>query len=267
MAVNFKHPKSRTRITDLDDNLVIEILSHLPYQYVMVGKSVCKLWNSLVSTPYFVRRFLRHRLLIPNRSVMEEERPWTFLYTQGEGLQLTSTHSVFKSDGFSFSFVPCYQPQNFEPIGVVSNFNDLVLCCELKVKQSVYYICNPITMQFVALPPAPIDQESLRLCVDFICEPYYQKHQNPHQHDDVDVVLNAQYRFWVMRVQKFIYTSNRELTLEIFSSEFWNETMGGYKENNEIFVDNKRFHACLQKKLITLRWLNIHMLIFFFGLS
>ncbi|CAI0546602.1 unnamed protein product [Linum tenue] len=44
-----------------DDDLLVEILIRLPDpRSAFRCKSICKRWNSLISAPYFSRRFLSH---------------------------------------------------------------------------------------------------------------------------------------------------------------------------------------------------------------
>ncbi|CAL8145799.1 unnamed protein product [Prunus armeniaca] len=47
--------------------------------------------------------------------------------------------------------------------------------------QRDYYICNPYTRQWDALPPAPRCHEEVR--VGFICEPYYYNNDKNQQCD------------------------------------------------------------------------------------
>lgn len=59
-----------------------------------------------------------------------------------------------------------------EPI-VLQTHNDLVFWCTSRDFQRDYYICNPYTMQWVALPP-PATQCHENVRVEFICDvPYY----------------------------------------------------------------------------------------------
>ncbi|KAI5343628.1 hypothetical protein L3X38_011504 [Prunus dulcis] len=53
--------------------------------------------------------------------------------------------------------------------GVVGTYDDLVLCCAAKCHQRDYYICNPYTQQWVALPPSPQCHKRV-VAVGFICD-------------------------------------------------------------------------------------------------
>ncbi|KAJ7953624.1 F-box protein [Quillaja saponaria] len=67
-----------------------------------------------------------------------------------------SNEPVFSSPGFSLDFLPCYRANETCPIHIVGTSKDLMLCCESKFSlRVVYYICNPLTKHWVALPPAP----------------------------------------------------------------------------------------------------------------
>ena len=58
-----KRKRKRRRSMSLDnlpDGLLLEILLHLPLQSVFQCKCVSNRWCSLISTPYFTRRFVGH---------------------------------------------------------------------------------------------------------------------------------------------------------------------------------------------------------------
>ncbi|KAH0976714.1 hypothetical protein GBA52_026433 [Prunus armeniaca] len=67
-----------------------------------------------------------------------------------------------------------------EPV-VVGAYNDLVLCCASHWYQLHYYICNPYTTQWVALPPPPRRQQ--KVLVGLICDvPYYNYKDDDEDH-------------------------------------------------------------------------------------
>ncbi|PQM39412.1 hypothetical protein Pyn_14378 [Prunus yedoensis var. nudiflora] len=55
---------------------------------------------------------------------------------------------------------------------VLETYNDLVLCCAGKYYQRDYYICNPYTQKWVALPPSPQCHKRV-VALGFICDPPY----------------------------------------------------------------------------------------------
>ncbi|CAL2245326.1 unnamed protein product [Prunus armeniaca] len=112
-----------------------------------------------------------------------------------------------------------------DPI-VVGTYNDLILCCGHNYYTIDYYICNPYTMQWVALPPTPTNPRG-HVRVGFICDSpcYNYKEEKGHviQH-------NAEYRCKVVRILPPVeahYYDSYELHLEIFSTETgeWREAV------------------------------------------
>ncbi|KAI4323242.1 hypothetical protein L6164_022863 [Bauhinia variegata] len=198
---------------DLPDELVIEILRGLP-----------------------------HYNFVANNMMKKLQQPWTFLYFKfmmkdlvsrcrlsfdladrkdGSTLKLISQYPEFQRCEFSLEFLPCYRGEDArEPITILKTFNDLILCCAENFDQSecVYYICNPLTKQWVALPPTPPTKFS-SFDVEFICEPHYCTDEN-HQGT---VILNTQFKFKVRCLN--VYDSEI-VRLQIFSSDTgqWNMT-------------------------------------------
>ncbi|KAI5328473.1 hypothetical protein L3X38_027870 [Prunus dulcis] len=88
---------------------------------------------------------------------------------------------------------------------VVGACNDLLLCFPTRIHQRYYYICNPYTKQWVALPPT--HQVLKSVTVGFICDPYYSYSDSSSSTSslskkkaDNDVCINVEYRWRVVRV-------------------------------------------------------------------
>ncbi|KAK9281936.1 hypothetical protein L1049_004845 [Liquidambar formosana] len=71
--------------TSLGSDLTELILSHLPIRTLVRATTVCKLWHSIISTPYFTAR------------ISTTKRPWFFLYGQ---------NNVFPKNNQAFAFDP-----------------------------------------------------------------------------------------------------------------------------------------------------------------
>ncbi|CAO2838511.1 unnamed protein product [Amaranthus hypochondriacus] len=143
----------------LYDSLLVEILQRLPYISILRAKSVCKHWSSIISDPYFLLAFVRyHDQHVLPFTLVYEFHFWHRYFTDylNHKLHIVSEHSIFQSRGFDLSFLPCFRPHELCPIWVVASYKDLLVCCHLKMSslQGVYYICNPLTRQWLALPPA-----------------------------------------------------------------------------------------------------------------
>ncbi|KAL6282196.1 hypothetical protein ACE6H2_013125 [Prunus campanulata] len=165
-------------LDDLPDIVLIEIICRLPRESAVVCRCVSKRWFSLLSSnTYFLRRFLCVQ--------SENQKPisGTVIFTNPRqpGKFFSSEPPERK---LSLSFLPCFQgsvsSSNTQPI-VVGAYNDLVLCCPTMSFQRDYYICNPYTRQWDALPPAPRCHEEVR--VGFISEPYYYNNDKNQQCD------------------------------------------------------------------------------------
>ncbi|CAN6558271.1 unnamed protein product [Malus baccata var. baccata] len=99
---------------------------------------------------------------------------------------------------------------------VVGTYNDLVLCCASLNYQRDYYICNPYTRQWVALPPTP-NCVRQNVAGGFICDtPYYEEDDS----DKKEIIINANHR---CRIVELILvpgkTFSSVFSVEIFSSE------------------------------------------------
>jgi hypothetical protein len=93
---------------------------------------------------------------------------------------------------------------------VAAMHNDLVLCrAELGYIRH-YYICNPCTKQYVALPPAP--QAYFFVGEGFICDPYYTYSSSTSTSSSSTIHINDDYRWMVVRI-------NPDFDIEIFSSK------------------------------------------------
>uniref|UniRef100_A0A803MCI1 F-box domain-containing protein n=1 Tax=Chenopodium quinoa TaxID=63459 RepID=A0A803MCI1_CHEQI len=142
--------KKSTSIEDLADELLIEIFVRLPCcETIITAKFVSKRWLSLLSNPKFAIDFLNHKKNLP---FPLKKPPWTILSMQlinSEGKVRTNSpfHKVFNSPKFSLTFIP------FQ-VKLAATFKDLILCIDSNSNDQ-YYICNPLTKQWVALPPTP----------------------------------------------------------------------------------------------------------------
>ncbi|XP_021761336.1 F-box protein At5g49610-like [Chenopodium quinoa] len=160
----------------LNDSLLVEILQRLPSISVLRAKSVCKHWFSLLSDPCFLQSFVRfhdHHAL-----------PFTLVYEfhfwhrclsdhLHHNFHMVSEHKKFQLQGFHLGFLPCFRPWESHPIWVVACHKDLLVCCHLKMSllQGVYYICNPLTKQWLNLPPSPGHHRVADTAIGFItCE-------------------------------------------------------------------------------------------------
>ncbi|CAL1409621.1 unnamed protein product [Linum trigynum] len=147
-------PRTMTAINNkLGDDLLVEILirSFPNPKPACRSKLVCKQWNSLISDPIlFNRRFVSHH------KSSNEASPPPLIVTP------SPPSTTFRHHYPSLSFLPV--PDQLGPhFKVWDSFNDLLLCGFWgdginKVRGLLgrfYFVCNPFTKQWVALPLAP----------------------------------------------------------------------------------------------------------------
>ncbi|PQQ19732.1 uncharacterized protein Pyn_30453 [Prunus yedoensis var. nudiflora] len=207
-------PRSSSSINDLPDLVLVEILCRLPLKSTFQCKCVSRSWYLLMSSPYFV--------LLRREQQREDQRTLIFSNDIGVKTEFFSInkHPVFKihtKRNFSFSFLPFYGSTRTEPI-VVGTYNDLVCCCATWRNQCHYYICNPYTKQWVALPPTPRCHKEVR--AGFICSPKEEdgdRKQEYHKYKIVQIIIP----------DDLGVNSSFEFNLQIFCSESgkWTEAV------------------------------------------
>ncbi|XP_057983504.1 F-box protein At1g49990-like [Malania oleifera] len=139
-----------------DDNMLLEILARVPVKALFAFKCVSKRWCCLISQPSFARTYVRRRIESPK----EYPPAWTLLYqfTYGRGFsdippdpeslrRLCS--GAHKSPGLSVLVPPLHVSHN-RVLTILASSNGLLLS-----RLDGYFVCNPITQQWVALPLPP----------------------------------------------------------------------------------------------------------------
>ncbi|KAJ4833387.1 hypothetical protein Tsubulata_032967 [Turnera subulata] len=144
----------------LGDELLEQILCRLDFKTIHQCKSVCKRWLSLISSPEFIDRYVGfQQSLTPISSRFYlafdlEESPWTRRPSYRIGIGKTALD-------FRFVFKPKPPPHRskdsfFELVGSWNGLLLLVAKFQNSRHRPRYYVCNPITKDWVALPPAPL---------------------------------------------------------------------------------------------------------------
>lgn len=237
LALNLK-PKKTTRLGDLPDLILVEILARLACKSTLFrAKCVSKRWLSLLSDPYFVRTFLSVQGVDEGNAFIGAGILFVLPYPNNNNNNLQPelkvvAHPVVKtreSQYFSLDFLPCIQQEKERHVHLelMATYNDLVLCCktytiyddEDYLIHNPYYICNPYTKKWLALPPGNHLRvpSSCTTYVGFICEPYF-KQQHSEQASS-KITLNAEYRWSVVQRLIPLEPSMHELRMDIFSSE------------------------------------------------
>ncbi|CAI0468879.1 unnamed protein product [Linum tenue] len=144
-------PPLPDQFSKLIDDLIIEILIRLPNPRSSCRcKPVCKRWRSLISDPTFNRRFVSHH--------QNRYRPASLF------LPAHDPDSVL-------DFLPVPDEAR-RKLRVFDCFQDLLLCgfvkftCELRRS---YFICNPFTKQWIALPLQPELPPHIESAAGLVC--------------------------------------------------------------------------------------------------
>nr|XP_043639636.1 F-box protein At1g49990-like [Erigeron canadensis] len=137
-------------ISILPDSLLVEILSRLPLKSIFRFKCVCKNWLELISQPSF------HRFYSVTQTAANKSLSWRILYryiyvSKFKDVVERFRPEIYDCKDFSVLFMSSFEEQQqadqFKVLGVS---NGLVLCCLLG--PLVYYVCDPVTRQWVTLP-------------------------------------------------------------------------------------------------------------------
>ncbi|XP_050236756.1 putative F-box/kelch-repeat protein At1g15680 [Mercurialis annua] len=142
----------------LTDDLLVEILHRIPCKSAFQCKSVCKKWRKLISKTYFTRCFARR-----HRSDHRKKR--RELGEEGVVVKRSFNHLFFipseYKHQFSFDFLPFFSSKQKNPTTFIAgSSNNLFLCT---ADQAAYYVCNPMTNHWIALPPPPPLLESVHI--------------------------------------------------------------------------------------------------------
>ncbi|CAI0450144.1 unnamed protein product [Linum tenue] len=226
-----KTPPPPTQISKLGEDLLVEILIRLPNpKSAGRSKAVCKLWSSLISDPGFDRRFVSH-----HRSRNERGPPPPLLFSD-------DPHSIL-------SFLPVADEDRRDLV-VWDSFKDLILCgfedsIDAEPERS-YFICNPFTKQWIALPLAPrngdlyvVLGDRKKLAARLVCEPRSSSISNNHNlaHEplaETTAFVYSEYQFRVV----CMYQLRSGTAMDVFSSE-----SGRWKKQALVLYDQLRlFH-------------------------
>ncbi|XP_074301390.1 uncharacterized protein LOC141632774 [Silene latifolia] len=179
------HGVNRTRIDDLDDHMLTQILLRLPNcATVLACSPVNKRWCSLISDLNFSVQFVDHKKKTTtfskgSDSDHEDDQPrWNLITTTKSWKLPLTTEFIFGSTKVSLNYLPC------NTCTTRATFKDLLLCSDYKTYKGrgrVYYITNLLTKQWIALPPCPSSDKhkwETMTNVAFICQPPYNNTQH-----------------------------------------------------------------------------------------
>ncbi|XP_021828683.1 uncharacterized protein LOC110769083 [Prunus avium] len=229
-------------IDDLPQHLLVEILCRLPSSKIVFQcKCVSRRWFALISDPYFVLRFVSLQKCTTDDVLVQRDADMDAIlfyfnnlihgrYLIWDYFVMAALPAKCKSRNLSLSFLPCFDQTTLPKPRILGTYNDLILCST--TWEEDYYICNPYTRQWIALPPTP-QVHSGPVIRGFMCDHPYYNHEElvGNRTSSNNIKLNAEYRYRVVRitaVQENCFQENYlEFTVEIYSSETgeWRESV------------------------------------------
>uniref|UniRef100_A0ACD5XCV1 Uncharacterized protein n=1 Tax=Avena sativa TaxID=4498 RepID=A0ACD5XCV1_AVESA len=145
MALGSKK-KKRDAASELTDDLLVEILSRVPYRTTCCCKCVYRRWRDVVSHP-------DHRKKLP------QTLAGFFYETEDKGrFPRKARHFTSVSGGYAYH--PCFDPSlsflpKYKSLDILDCCNGLLLChCSKGTDPNAlhYVVCNPATGKWVAVP-------------------------------------------------------------------------------------------------------------------
>ncbi|XP_066373414.1 F-box protein At5g07610-like [Miscanthus floridulus] len=124
-------PNNRNALASLVEDVVLEILHHLPARSLLCYKCVCHSWNHLISN---------NRKVLPQTMV-------GFFY-DGEKGERNFTSVTVECPDLSFLPFP------IDKVVVLDCCNSLILCLYVEAAGSYYVVCNLATKNLWVLPPS-----------------------------------------------------------------------------------------------------------------
>ncbi|CAI0466843.1 unnamed protein product [Linum tenue] len=187
-----------------DHDLLAEVLCRLPdTKSAWRCKSVCKRWYSLISTPYFSRRFLSHPRFEPPLLIPSAVRGpiWSFLPLPSD----ETPFQAFVADCFRDLLLVQFADRSGgrNPDG------------ELR---RTFLVCNPFTKQWVALPLAP-KTSSTAITARLVCKPCDSINTLFSGGGEEPFTHHSDYRFLVVRLHRY----GRELDVFCSGAGVWTE--------------------------------------------
>ncbi|PQQ17654.1 hypothetical protein Pyn_33286 [Prunus yedoensis var. nudiflora] len=239
-AILLDHHHRLNGIDDLPDVVLMEILCRLPsYKFVSHCKCVSKRWCSLISDPYFISRCASLQ-----REYNHQETPIILINQTRELLNRMSDPLKPFFERLVKFYGLIQEPE------VAGAYNDLLLCYAGEYHERNYYICNPFTQQWIALPPTPpCHEKTFSIPEGFMCAlPYYNnnitdaaKDNNPNN----IAQLNTNYRCKVVRLISPRHgIESSKFKVQIFSSETgeWKESI--VSSPQDIFLFSLKSNIC-----------------------
>ncbi|KAL8149306.1 F-box protein At5g07610-like [Apium graveolens] len=214
------------------EDLLIEILLHVPVKTLMSFKCVSKQWLSLITDPHFVR--LRNP---PSLSASAS----ALFFASSSSKRCDPDYQFIPLDNSSDEFPTPFKTLNFidDPLGsgisVLQSCSGLLLCASYRAGEANrrYYVHNPTTGQYTTLPQITRKYSkyvcSMTLAYDPVKSPYYKvvcvrRSETSRQHFQIEI-YSSQTQLWRVSGQPFIPPEYTEFQNSIYwngSVHWWN---------------------------------------------
>ncbi|XP_023743581.1 putative F-box/kelch-repeat protein At4g22430 [Lactuca sativa] len=189
-------------IRSFPDSLLVEILARLPLKSIFRFKRVYKHWHTLISHPSFCRFYFS----ILNSNAASFRILYRYIYLSNfKELLNRFRPEIHTCSEFSLLFLSSieeHEGQRPYQFKVLAMSNGLILCCLWSSSPFVYYVCDPVTRQWIVLPTSTSQSQF------FFGEGLITRVNQDHILTDYTVV----------RVN-FPESQSNHLNLEMFSSE------------------------------------------------
>jgi F-box interacting protein len=149
-------PISQTTIMELPGHILIEILSKLPLDSILVSRCVCTTWCFFISDPLFSSLYLsKPQLFLRSNTLAHVTTTLHWVDTHSSILNTTSPSIHRRQINLNTKIhlplpqtsTSCFMDQDF---GIVNSCNGL-LCLSKSITNNPHFICNPITGEFITV--------------------------------------------------------------------------------------------------------------------
>ncbi|KAL2906802.1 F-box protein CPR1 [Bienertia sinuspersici] len=139
----------------LPTNIIVEILSKLPVKSLLRFQCICKSWQSLIKSPYFIK--IQFNQTLTSHSNLH-------LLASVEHSSLHCSELDLCHDQVSFSFSALHHPlKPRQPITIVGSYNGVV--CISNISKSDVCLYNPLTKSHRKLPASKMSIPNINMTV------------------------------------------------------------------------------------------------------
>ncbi|KAI5675492.1 hypothetical protein M9H77_06442 [Catharanthus roseus] len=179
-----------------NQDLMVEILLHLPVKSLLRFKCVSKQWKSMISNPYFAHRHTRRNSTRPTSSLLILKRRGMLILSLGND---ANSPAGFRTPSFNFlNVTPDFT------LKILGSCNGLMLCSLSSAFNDysfAYCVCNLTTKRFTTFPRPGMVRNKPLLGVNLAFDPS----ESPH--------------FKIVCVGQCCIFDDQRCQIEIYSSE------------------------------------------------